>query len=201
MEICGTCGCDSKEHEDLGPQGFCTQLNVGTRVCLHSLVSAARLNGQYGMVKSEPSGGRYSVQVRAHYASQPNVTQWENVSVKPSNLLQLPRAVLIRCVRARPELNGQYCNLIGRGLDSSRFTVELCNGGDQVSLHWRNMVMPAGTKLFLPTGTKHKHSGDTLGTVLQLDVETEQYLIQVQSKPSMQQWFDLEQLSLLGPVG
>eukprot|EP00656_Telonema_subtile_P038341 TRINITY_DN430_c0_g1_i1.p3 TRINITY_DN430_c0_g1~~TRINITY_DN430_c0_g1_i1.p3 ORF type:complete len:176 (-),score=45.08 TRINITY_DN430_c0_g1_i1:97-624(-) len=166
---------------------------------LHSLASTARLNGQCGVIKSYDSTKlRYLVKVRAVYPCAPTVVQEETVAIKPTNLLQMSTDVRLRGLRSRPELNQQLCDIAGKGTDAGRYKAKICDTGEVLSVSWRNLVLPAGVKLFLP----RRRTGDavSMGSVLQLDQDTEQYLLQVRGKPEVQQWVHLERLSMLAPV-
>lgn len=108
----------------------------GTVVSLKGLVSRPERNGDRGEVQQyDPNSGRYVVQIE---------DTEENMSVKPSNLLQHVHLKL-HGIESQPELNGERGTIIAWDSVKERYNVYVMKTSRVMSFKPSNVVLESGT--------------------------------------------------------
>ncbi|KAJ1461009.1 hypothetical protein M885DRAFT_508534 [Pelagophyceae sp. CCMP2097] len=149
-------------------------LAPGAAVMLTGLVGAADKNDEIGKIERyDDQKGRYTVRL--------DETQ-EAMALKPENLVQLLKGVILAGITSNEALNGKSGTLVARRGDrgpDARFVVVLASGKQTVAVKAENLLLPKGALVAIVGVLSKPHLNGKNATVVSWDAASQRYLVQI----------------------
>jgi curved DNA-binding protein CbpA len=147
----------------------------GTMVTIHGLQSAAHLNGETAtVVDYDQVKDRYVVNVEG-----------ESVALKPTNLQQIVKGVILQNIESDNSLNGKSGTLLKYDAEKDRYTVRLTVMNRAVSVKPDNVELPKGTVVTMRQLKSRPEVNGKRGTIVKFDRAAGRYQVQISQKETL----------------